>query len=62
MPNFQGFLEGSGVEESVRGTQLGASQSSDEDVVRARIRGDVIACQRLRKELWGILSHGQSKF
>lgn len=44
MPNLKGFLEGSGVEESVGGTQLGAPESLDGDVGTARIHGDVTAC------------------
>lgn len=44
MPNFKELLEGHGLEESVGGTHLGGSESPDEDVLRARIHGEVTAC------------------
>lgn len=62
MPNFKEFLEGSGVEESVEGTQLDASGSSNEDVVRARTHGGVDSMPKDQEQTVGILSHGQSKF
>lgn len=62
MPNFKEFLEGRGVEESVEGTHLDASGSSNEDVVRAWTHGGVNSRPKGQEQTVGILSHGQSKF